>query len=297
MSWSTWPAPAKLNLFLHITARRDDGYHALQTVFRLLDWGDTVHLRPRKDADIRRIEPLPGVAPDDDLTVRAARLLRDQARNRPPGVDIAVEKRIPIGGGLGGGSSDAATVLVALNLLWQVGLDADALAALGLQLGADVPLFVRGHTAWAEGVGEQLTPLRLPAAGYVVLDPHAGVSTAELFRAPELTRHAAPATIRAFLDGEVTGNAFEPVVRTRCAAVAEALDWLGQFGAARLSGSGGCVFLETRTLAGAERVAAQCPPAFTAFVANGVDVSVLVAAVEKFGPTRDNAPAGTGQQI
>ncbi|HET7662080.1 MAG TPA: 4-(cytidine 5'-diphospho)-2-C-methyl-D-erythritol kinase [Rhodanobacteraceae bacterium] len=292
MSWSTWPAPAKLNLFLHITGQREDGYHCLETVFRLLDWGDTVHLRLRADADIRRANDVPGVLPDDDLTVRAARLLRRQSTQALPGVDITVDKRIPMGGGLGGGSSDAATVLVALNCLWQLDLDSDALAALGLQLGADVPLFVRGRSAWAEGVGEQLTALDLPRCSYVIVNPHASVSTAELFRAPELTRHAAPATIRAFLRGEVTGNAFAPVVRKRCPPVAAALDWLDRFGSARLSGSGGCVFLETATRAEAERVAAQCPPAFSAFVADGVNVSALSAAVEKFGSSRDNAPAG-----
>ncbi len=294
MSWSHWPAPAKLNLFLHVTGRRADGYHTLRTVFRLLDWGDEVRLRLRADDAVRRVDPLPGVAPEADLTVRAARLLRRQSRKALPGVDIAVDKRIPLGGGLGGGSSDAATVLVALNHLWQAGLDQDALAALGLQLGADVPLFVRGRSAWAEGVGEQLTALELPPCSHVILDPHASVSTADLFRAPELTRHAAPATIRAFLRGEVAGNAFEPVVRRRSPAVAAALDWLGRFGPARLSGSGGCVFLETAERAEAERIAARCPADFTAHVADGVNVSALVAAVEKFGASRDNAPADAG---
>lgn len=294
MNWSTWPAPAKLNLFLHVTGQRADGYHTLQTVFRLLDWGDRVHLRLRADSAIRRVDPLPGVAAEDDLTVRAARLLQRQSAQALPGVDIDVDKRIPMGGGLGGGSSDAATVLVALNHLWQTGLDEDALAALGLQLGADVPLFVRGRSAWAEGVGEQLTALELPPCSYIILDPHAGVSTAELFRAPELTRHAEPATIRAFLRGELVDNAFEPVVRERCPAVAAALDWLDWFGSARLSGSGGCVFLEAATRAEAEDIAAQCPSAFTALVANGADVSALHVAVEKIGTSRDNAPAGAG---
>lgn len=293
-SWSTWPAPAKLNLFLHITGRREDGYHCLQTVFRLLDWGDTVHVNVRADGLIRRAAGACGVAAEDDLTVRAARLLRQHA-NVEPGADIAVDKRIPMGGGLGGGSSDAATVLVALNRLWHAGLDVDALADLGLALGADVPLFVRGHTAWAESVGETLTAMDLPAASYVVVDPHAGVSTVELYRAAELTRDAPPVTMRDFLCGGVTDNAFEPVVRARCPVVAAALDWLGGFGRARLSGSGGCVFLETATRDEAEHVAARCPSSFTAHVAAGVNVSALAVAVENFGASRDNAPVGARQ--
>lgn len=295
MSWGAWPAPAKLNLFLRITRRRADGYHCLQTVFRLLDWGDTVHLRLRDDGAIRREAALSGVAAEDDLVLRAARLLREHAGVDVPGVDAMVDKRIPMGGGLGGGSSDAATTLVALNCLWRTGLDIDALAELGLALGADVPLFVRGHTAWAEGVGERLTPLELPPASHVIVDPHAHVSTAALYQAPELTRDAAPATIRAFLRGEVTGNAFEQVVRAHSPAVAAALDWLGRFGPAGLSGSGGCVFLPTATRDEAQRIASACPGPFTAHVADGVNVSGLSLAVEKFDANRDNAAAGFGR--
>lgn len=295
MSWSTWPAPAKLNLFLRITGRRDDGYHRLQTVFRLLDWGDTVHLRLRPDGLVRRVSGAPGVDPENDLALRAARLLATRVGGEVPGVDIAVEKRIPMGGGLGGGSSDAATVLVALDRLWGTGLGRDALARLGLSLGADVPLFVHGRTAWAEGVGERLTPLSLPPSSYVIVDPHAHVSTQALYQAPELTRDAPPATIRAFLRGEVTGNAFEPVVRARSPAVASALDWLGRFGAAGLSGSGGCVFLPTPSREAAQRIASACPGPFTARVAGGVDVSGLVSAVEKFDTSHDNAGVGAGR--
>ncbi len=295
MSWSAWPAPAKLNLFLHIVGRRDDGYHLLQTAFRLLDWGDTVHLRLREDDAIARVSPLPGVDPDDDLTLRAARLLRRQAGGALPGVDVRVEKHIPTGGGLGGGSSDAATTLVALNMLWDLGLGVDELAGLGLELGADVPLFVRGRSAWAEGVGERLTPLELAPCHYVIVDPHAHVSTQALYAAPQLTRDASPATIRAFLHGEVSGNAFEPVVRALSAPVAAALDWLGRFGPAALSGSGGCVFLGTSTADTARRIAAACPTSFTAHVARGVNVSALVRAVEKFGASGDNAASGVGQ--
>ncbi|MCW0202532.1 MAG: 4-(cytidine 5'-diphospho)-2-C-methyl-D-erythritol kinase [Rhodanobacter thiooxydans] len=272
--WTVWPAPAKLNLFLRITARRADGYHELQTVFRLLDWGDEVRLRVRDDGVIRRTREVAGVPEAADLVVRAAQFLRERT-GTPLGADIAVDKRIPMGGGLGGGSSDAATVLVALNQLWQLGLDEEVLAELGCRLGADVPVFVRGRSAWAEGVGERLTPLALPIRHYVVLDPHEPVPTAALFQAPELTRNAPPATISSFVSGETTENAFTPVVRARHPRVAAALDWLGDFGQARLSGSGGCVFLELRSLERAQAVARQCPATFTAHLATGVEVSPL----------------------
>jgi len=186
--WSWWPAPAKLNLFLHITGRRADGYHELQTVFRLLDWGDRIGLRLRADGQVRRQgDGLAGVAEADDLAVRAAALLQSFA-NVGQGADIIVEKRVPAGGGFGGGSSDAATVLVVLNRLWQAGLDEDALAALGLRLGADVPVFVRGHNAWAEGVGERLQPVTLAPAWYVIVEPGVHVPTPALFADPDLTR-------------------------------------------------------------------------------------------------------------
>lgn len=280
-AWSTWPAPAKLNLFLHITGRRSDGYHTLQTVFQLLDWGDSVHLRLRDDAIIKRVSPLPGVAEDDDLGVRAARALA-ASTGVHGGVDIRINKQIPMGAGLGGGSSDAATVLVALNALWHAGLDTDALAALGATLGADVPVFVRGHSAWAEGIGDILTPLTLAPAWYVLLNPHCSVATGPLFQARELTRDAAAETIRGFLCGAVAGNAFEPVVYARYPQVAAARDWLAEHAAARLSGSGGTVFAEFATRAEAESVACRCPASFTARVARGVDESPLLAAVEQF---------------
>ncbi len=278
--WTAWPAPAKLNLFLRITGRRPDGYHELQTVFRLLDWGDEVRLRLRADGEIRCLRGVPGVAAQDDLVVRAATLLQRHAGTQA-GADIEVDKRIPLGGGLGGGSSDAATVLVALNRLWGLDLDDDVLAGLGRQLGADVPVFVRGRSAWAEGVGDQLTPIRLPRRCYVVLDPREHVPTAALFQAPELTRNALRATISSFASGETTENAFAPVVRARHPRVAAALDWLGAFGQARLSGSGGCVFLELRSLDRAHAVAARCPETFKAHVVGGVEVSPLLEALAR----------------
>lgn len=242
--WSSWPAPAKLNLFLHITGRRPDGYHALQTVFRLLDWGDTVHLRMRADGHIGRVgESVAGVAEADDLMVRAARALQNAA-NGSQGADIAVEKRIPAGGGFGGGSSDAATVLVALNWLWGCGLSVDALAELGRQLGADVPVFVRGHNAWAEGIGELLTPLDLPPAWYVLVDPGVHVPTAALFQSEDLTRNAPPAKISDFVSGLVSGNAFEPVLRRREPAIQAVFQRLAHIGTPRLTGSGSGCFVE-----------------------------------------------------
>jgi 4-diphosphocytidyl-2-C-methyl-D-erythritol kinase len=272
--WTVWPAPAKLNLFLRITGRRPDGYHELQTVFRLLEWGDEIRVRVRDDGAIRRTREVLGVPEATDLVVRAARLLQAYAEVAA-GAEIEVDKRIPMGGGLGGGSSDAATVLVALNLLWKLDLDEDQLAELGCQLGADVPVFVRGRSAWAEGIGEQLTPMSLPRRHYVVLDPHESVPTAALFQAAELTRNAPRATISSFASGETTENAFAPVVRARHPRVAAAQDWLARFGEARLSGSGGCVFLEAKSFDRVVAIAAQCPVAFTAQVAAGVEVSPL----------------------
>ena len=282
--WSEWPAPAKLNLFLHIVGRRADGYHLLQTVFQLLDWGDRVRLRPRADGAIVRVSGLADVAPERDLAVRAAIELR-RAAGAPHGVDIAVDKRIPAGGGLGGGSSDAATVLVALNAIWGTGMSEDELARIGLKLGADVPVFVRGHSAWAEGVGEQLSAIDLPQRHYVVVDARVQVPTADLFKATELVRHALPISSADYLRGAAVGNAFTPVVRARFPQVAAALDWLGGFGDARLSGSGGCVFAALDE-ADAERAVRECPPQFSAYSANGVDRSALREAVELYYNTR-----------
>ena len=280
--WSAWPAPAKLNLFLRITGRRADGYHALQTVFRLLDWGDTVYLRPRGDGLIRRVGAgAAGVAEADDLLVRAAKLLQT-ASNCTQGADIGIEKRIPMGGGFGGGSSDAATVLNALNALWRLGLADEALAGLGLQLGADVPVFVRGHNAWAEGVGEQLSPIDLPAAWYVLASPGVHASTVELFRDPDLTRNAAPATILDFLSGTVLDNAFEPLLRRREPAVEAMFDVLARVGTPRLTGSGSGCFVEFANRESAEQALAALPRGTNAWLARGAGRSPLLDAVERY---------------
>ncbi|WP_372162798.1 4-(cytidine 5'-diphospho)-2-C-methyl-D-erythritol kinase [Xanthomonas axonopodis pv. cyamopsidis] len=278
--WSAWPAPAKLNLFLQITGRRADGYHLLQTVFRLLDWGDTVHLRVRRDGQIRRLgESLPGVSEDDDLVIRAARLLQSAAGTQA-GAEIRVDKRIPAGGGFGGGSSDAATVLVALNALWGLGLAADVLAELGLQLGADVPVFVRGRNAWAEGVGEQLTPISLPEAAYLLVDPGVHVPTPALFRSQELTRDAALAKIADFASGSLLDNAFEPVLRRREPAVEAVFQALSRVGTPRLTGSGSGCFVEFATRAAAEQALAQLPGSLRAWVVEGAAHSPLLDALD-----------------
>lgn len=274
-AWSVWPAPAKLNLFLRITGRRPDGYHLLQTVFRLLEWGDTIRLRVRDDGLVRRHGPsVPGVDEAEDLTVRAANLLRSSG-NVQAGVDVMIDKRIPAGGGFGGGSTDAATVLVALNALWGVGLDVDELAGLALQLGADVPVFVRGENAWAEGIGEALSPVNLAPAWYLLADPGVHAPTATLFKSPELTRDAPPATISDFVSGKPLGNAFEPVLRAREPAVQATFAALSQVGTPRLTGSGSGCFVEFATRGQAEAALAGLPAGLRAWVAEGAQASPL----------------------
>ena len=287
--WSIWPAPAKLNLFLRIVGRRPDGYHLLQTMFRILDWGDTISIRVRDDGRIvRHGDSAPGVAEADDLTVRAAKLLQSTAKIAQ-GADIAIEKRIPSGGGLGGGSSDAATVLRALDRLWDCNLGVDALAELGLRLGADVPVFVRGENAWAEGLGEQLTPIDLPPAWYLLAAPGIHAATAELFQAAELTRNAAAATMSdfvsdPFLQGQALGNAFEPVLRRREPAVEAVFAALRSAGTARLTGSGSVCFVEFADRESAERaldgLAKPLPSGLTAWIAAGAPRSPLLDALE-----------------
>ncbi|WP_374320952.1 4-(cytidine 5'-diphospho)-2-C-methyl-D-erythritol kinase [Pseudoxanthomonas kaohsiungensis] len=279
--WSEWPAPAKLNLFLRITGRRADGYHELQTVFRLLDWGDRIRLRPRSDGRIvRHGDRLPGVDDLADLAVRAASLLQSSA-NCPQGADIEVEKRIPAGGGFGGGSSDAATVLCALDRLWGLALGEDRLAALGLELGADVPVFVRGRSAWAEGVGERLVPVALPPAWYVLVDPGVQVPTAALFQSADLTRDSAPAKISDFAAGTVLDNAFEPVLRRREPAVEAVFEELARIGVPRLTGTGSGCFVEFAHRDAAQEALARLPRRMHAWVAAGVSDSPLRAALAR----------------
>ncbi|MFC7301397.1 4-(cytidine 5'-diphospho)-2-C-methyl-D-erythritol kinase [Cognatiluteimonas weifangensis] len=297
--WSRWPAPAKLNLFLRIPGRRADGYHRLQTVFRLLDWGDSVHLRPRRDARIvRHGASVPGVEAADDLLVRAAQLLAVEA-SIGKGVDIRVEKRIPAGAGFGGGSSDAATVLVALDQLWGTHLGLDRLAALGLRLGADVPVFVRGANAWAEGVGELLTPLDLPPAWYVLADPGVHVATAALFQAPELTRDAPLATIADFVSGAPLGNAFEPVLRRREPAVEAAFAALARIGRPQLTGSGSGCFVgfgdRASAQAGLTLLQQGRPAGLRAWIAEGAARSPLHEALDAYRlQGRRQVAQGTG---
>ena len=278
--WSWWPAPAKLNLFLHITGRRADGYHLLQSVFRLLDWGDRIGLRLREDGQILRVgDSVAGVAPEQDLAVRAARALQ-QATGSAYGAEIRVDKQVPAGGGFGGGSSDAATVLVVLNRLWGTNLDEDALASLALGLGADVPVFVRGRNAWAEGVGEQLTPISLPPAWYLVVEPGVHVPTAALFQSAQLTRDTPMAIIGDFASGALTGNAFEPVLRALEPAIEAVFQQLTQVGTPRLTGSGSGCFVEFATRAAAQQALDDLPKTLQARVVAGVDRSPLFDALD-----------------
>ena len=270
-----WPAPAKLNLFLHVVGRRADGYHLLQTVFRLIDCCDRLRYGPRPDPEVRLAQPLPGVEEGDELCVRAARLLQRETGCRR-GVDISIAKAVPIGGGLGGGSSDAATTLIALNRLWNLGLSRQRLAELGLVLGADVPFFLCGENAFGEGVGEQLDPVVLPPAWYVVLVPPVSVPTQEIFAAAELTRDTKTITISSFSAG-FGHNDLEPVVCTRYPVVAAYLAWLRAFGDARMSGSGACVYAEFATEVQARAVVSGLPPEMCGFVARGLEEHPLAA--------------------
>lgn len=273
MSAEAWPAPAKLNLFLHVIGRRPDGYHDIQTVFQLVDLADRLHFTPRDDGQIRRVNGPPHVAPEEDLAVRAAHRLR-AACGLGRGVDIRLDKRIPIQGGLGGGSSDAATTLVALNEIWGLRLAPPLLAELGLELGADVPFFVHGETAWGEGVGERLTPLALPERHFAIVFPGVGIRTAEVFQAPELTRKTPETTIRGFLKAGGR-NDCEPVVTGRSPEVRRALAWLAGRGEARMTGTGSCVFAAFADRASAEAALAGLPPEWRGFVSRGLDRSPL----------------------
>jgi 4-diphosphocytidyl-2-C-methyl-D-erythritol kinase len=268
-----WPAPAKLNLFLHVVGRREDGYHLLQTVFTLIDHCDRIRLRVRDDGIIERVNVVPGVAPEHDLAVRAALLLQE-ASGTAQGADIELDKRIPMGGGLGGGSSDAATVLMALDRLWGTGFGAEALAELAAPLGADVPYFLCVRPAWAEGVGDRLTPLAIEPRWYLVLVPPVGVPTREIFAAPELTRNTEPLKMEDFSARPRLlrfANDLEPVVTARYPVVEAHLEWLRSRAAqARMTGSGACVFAEFDSRADAEAVSSQLPPSMKGFVAQGL---------------------------
>lgn len=271
---SAYLAPAKLNLFLHVTGRRADGYHLLQTVFCLIDRADVLRFEPRRDGEVRLACPLPGVPEDSDLTVRAARLLQQEAVQRGgarPGVTIALDKYLPMGGGLGGGSSDAATVLLALNHLWRLGLSRRRLQELGLGLGADVPVFVFGENAFAEGVGEDLQKISMNATScYLVLVPPVQVPTADIFRSPSLCRNT-PRMRPADWRPGFGHNDLQPVAVARAPVIGEAIEWLAQFGDARLTGSGSCVFAEFSTLTAAQTVLAALPSHLTGWVARGLD--------------------------
>jgi 4-diphosphocytidyl-2-C-methyl-D-erythritol kinase len=263
-----WPAPAKLNLFLHIIGQRDDGYHLLQTAFRLIDCCDRLRFSPRDDGLVRLTRPLPGLADDKELSVRAARLLQSET-GTSFGVDISLFKEIPVGGGLGGGSSDAATTLLALNRLWRLGLTREALSRLALRLGADVPFFIFGSNAFAEGIGEQLQHLSLRPAWYAVLVPPVEVPTQSVFSDPRLTKDTKTVTISGFSDG-FGRNDLEPVVCRQYPVVAAHLSWLKEFGDARLSGSGACVFAEFPAESQARSVLAGMPQGMRGFLASGL---------------------------
>ncbi|EDZ3596908.1 4-(cytidine 5'-diphospho)-2-C-methyl-D-erythritol kinase [Salmonella enterica] len=274
-----WPSPAKLNLFLYITGQRADGYHTLQTLFQFLDYGDTLHIEPRRDGEIHLLTPVNGVENEDNLIVRAARGLMKAAleSGRLPagsGADISIEKRLPMGGGLGGGSSNAATVLVALNHLWQCGLSVDELAKLGLTLGADVPVFVRGHAAFAEGVGEILTPVNPPEKWYLVAHPVVIIPTPVIFKDPQLPRNTPKRSIDTLLKCEFS-NDCEVIARKRFREVDAALSWLLEYAPSRLTGTGACVFAEFDTEPCARQVLEQAPEWLNAFVAKGVNLSPL----------------------
>ncbi|MDR0219688.1 MAG: 4-(cytidine 5'-diphospho)-2-C-methyl-D-erythritol kinase [Enterobacteriaceae bacterium] len=290
----TWPSPAKLNLFLYITGRRPDGYHELQTLFQFLDYGDEITIAPRQDNQIRLLTPVNGVTHDDNLIVRAARLLQDHLLRRHLansnetdrhmiaasvaalhyGADISINKRLPMGGGLGGGSSNAATVLIALNYHWNAGLSDDELAQLGIRLGADVPVFVKGHAAFAEGIGEKLQPACPEEKWFLVAHPGIEISTPAIFTDPELKRDSPIRTLPALLQAPYK-NDCEPIARKRFRKVEELLSWLLEYTPSRLTGTGACVFGEFESEASARKVLNQAPEWMQGFVAHGVNISPL----------------------
>ena len=281
-NFQSFPAPAKINLFLHITGRRADGYHTLQSVFQLLDYYDTIYLKPTTTGEIKRLNEINNVPASQDLCALAACALQRET-GCTLGVEYSVEKRIPMGGGLGGGSSDAATVLLALNHLWQLNLSREQLMHIGLTLGADVPVFVFGQNAWAEGVGEQLTKIEIPEQYYVVLTPPVHVSTAQVFASSRLTRDTKPLKIADFsrdAHSSIFRNDLETVVCEEFPAVASALKWLNQFGSARMSGSGASVFVAVNSQQQADAILAQKPVNVAGFVAKGLNKHPCFSLVE-----------------
>jgi len=274
-----WPSPAKINLFLHITGQRPDGYHELQTAFQFLDYGDSLGFEVTDNGKVRLLTPVEGVAIQDNLIVRAAKLLQKHS-NTDLGVNITLNKRLPMGGGLGGGSSNAATTLVALNQLWSLNLTEEVLIQLGLSLGADVPVFIRGSAAWAEGVGEKLIDISPPEPWYAVIIPDCQVSTAEIFSSPELTRNCEPITISRFLSGE-GGNVCENVVKQYYPPVADALDWLAQYAKPRMTGTGACVFAGFDSQTKAQQVVDSLPESWQGFTAKACNQSPLIYGVSK----------------
>ena len=277
--WSSWPAPAKINLFLRITGRRNDGYHCLQTVFQLLEWGDTVHLRLRPDGRITRTAPVGYDLPESqDITVRAAKALQ-AAADCPLGAEIVVDKQIPLGGGFGGGSSDAATVLCALNYLWGLDFPVTRLAEIGQALGADVPVFVHGRNAWAEGVGEQLTPIQLPQAWFLLIDSGVHVPTAELFQSPQLTRDQKLVKIAGYVSGSLLDNAFEPVVRALQPRIDSVFTAMEGFGKVALTGTGGGCFLRFDSKEAALEAQAGLPEGYRSWVVPSAPESTLLQAL------------------
>ena len=279
MASQPWPAPAKINHFLHVTGRRDDGYHLLQTVFQFLDLADELHIAVTGAGRIRCRRNYRQVAEQDDLVVKAAKLLQELS-GTSQGADIHVDKKIPIGGGLGGGSSDAATTLAALNCLWETGLTTEQLAEAGLSLGADVPVFVRGFAAWGEGVGEILEPVELPEDWYLLIYPNVPVVTADIFDAPGLERAKPRVTLDDFLQGRCR-NDCEPVVRQVCPETAAALDWLNERAEARLSGTGASVFAAFPQRNQAARLLEELPAKWQGFVARGRNRSLLMERVTR----------------
>ena len=285
----TLPSPAKLNLFLHITGRRSDGYHELQTAFQLLDFGDSVELNTRSDNKIVLLESLEGVPDEDNIVIRAAKLLQKQQsdKNTVLGADIKINKQIPMGGGLGGGSSNAASTLLGLNYLWRMGLSNDQLAEIGLSLGADVPVFIYGQNSFGEGIGERLQPLVLPKYWFTVIKPPVSVPTAEIFLHSQLTRDTVTIRIAAVFEHLQTPdlakelrNDCENIVRSEYPEISEALDWLNGLGTARLTGTGACIFARFASLAEAEAVLAEMPASYTGFIAQGTDRSTAHQALE-----------------